>query len=602
MPTYLLKWDATRWDWRNLREQSEAALSGVPVVRTWPCGSSRRIFPGDRVFILRSGREPRGIVASGSVTRGSYDSPQNEAQDGSRARGTLSVDVKLDAIVEPRQEAGITRAALGQGAFGAFNWDVAASGTAIPDMIAGALEAAWRSRGTGGAGSQAHQDAAADRLTEDRAEAGRAVDQKLEDERLAQELVEADRKQRTDEERLAKERAAADRKQRAEEERLAKDRAESDRKLRAEEERLAKQRAESDSKRRAEEERLAKERAEGERKLRAEQERLAKDRAEAERKQQAEAERVAKERAKAAALAAAPRPASAAPSPAAVSARGPSAPTPAMYPAVVTDYLDMLAAELRGEMYSKADHRNRLAKELGVEDADIIDVAFQQVSAVMLALGLPVVDGFRPLGGYPTALATAVHEHLETNPDLVEALWIGGDAHKVTVPVELDDSRMVLNPTPLAGEHDEGPSVAWAPRVALDVDFRAREARDEALATAGQRFVLAYERARLRETGMKDRVAKLEWVAQDRGDALGYHVRSFDEQGQPRYIIVKCTNFGARLPFTLSAAELAVGLEFGAQTCLYRVFAFSRGARLFVLNGPFEGRLTLVPLEFKASL
>ena len=27
MPTYLLKWDATRWDWRNLRDQAEAVLA-----------------------------------------------------------------------------------------------------------------------------------------------------------------------------------------------------------------------------------------------------------------------------------------------------------------------------------------------------------------------------------------------------------------------------------------------------------------------------------------------------------------------------------------------------------------------------------------------
>jgi hypothetical protein len=262
----------------------------------------------------------------------------------------------------------------------------------------------------------------------------------------------------------------------------------------------------------------------------------------------------------------------------------------------------MLGSELRGVMYSKADHRNRLAMELGVADPDIIDVAFQQVSAVLLRLGFPVIDGFRPLGGSPTTLASAVHEHLEVNADQVEALWIGGDALKVTVPVELDDSRMVLNPAPLAGEHDDGPGVAWSPRLPVDVDFRSREARDEGLAVAGQRFVLAYERARLRETGHKDKVAKLEWVAQDRGDGLGYHVRSFDEEGQPRYIVVKTTNFGARLPFVLSSAELAIGVEHGARACLYRVFAFSRGARLFLFPGPFEGRITLTPQQYLASL
>ena len=114
--------------------------------------------------------------------------------------------------------------------------------------------------------------------------------------------------------------------------------------------------------------------------------------------------------------------------------------------------------------------------------------------------------------------------------------------------------------------------------------------------------VVAYERARLRETGFKNLVGKIEWVAQDRGDAYGFHVRSFDEQGEPRSIIVKTTNYGARLPFSLTAAELALGLEQGSRVCIYRVYWFSRQPRLFVLPGPFESRLTLVPLEHRAVL
>jgi hypothetical protein len=275
-----------------------------------------------------------------------------------------------------------------------------------------------------------------------------------------------------------------------------------------------------------------------------------------------------------------------------------------MYPAIVADYFEMLRAELRGEMFSKADHRHRLAAELGLNDPDLVDLAFQQVSSVLLEMGMPVVDGFRPLNGWPVALANSVQAHLEAKPELVDDLWISSDASKVTVPVELDDSRMVLMPTPLPGEHDgaAGRAERWAPSVALDVDFRAREARDEALVVAGQRFVLAYERARLRETGYKNLVGKIEWVAQDRGDALGFHVRSFDEQGEPRSIIVKSTNFGARLPFALTHAELVLGQELGSKVCIYRVFAFSRNPRLFVLPGPFDRILSLVPLEHRAFL
>ena len=90
--------------------------------------------------------------------------------------------------------------------------------------------------------------------------------------------------------------------------------------------------------------------------------------------------------------------------------------------------------------------------------------------------------------------------------------------------------------------------------------------------------------------------------AADRGDALGFHVRSFDDVGEPRYIIVKTTNFGSRLPFALRRREAAIGIEHGSKACIYRVFAFSRGAKLFVLPGPFEAKLHTLPLDHCAML
>jgi hypothetical protein len=568
MPTYLLKWDATRWDWRNIREQSEAAINGQPVTRTWTCGNSRRIFPGDRVFIIRLGREPRGIVAAGTVTRGSYDSPTNEFQDGARAKGALCVDVKFDSIVEPRQDAGIPRSLLGIGALASFAWDNQPSGTAIPDAVAVALENSWNARGTGGAGSAAQQGAQV------AAEHEKQVQQEaqVEAERAAVAQAEADRAERE----------------------------------RVEAERVAKAALEKVATAKAAAERAAAEKA-------AAQKRAA---------EKAAADKAALDRAAAEKAAAAKRPAASTPAPAAKAAAKPaakspaaapaaapdrhtgeiSAPTPPMYPAIVADYFDMLTTELASGMYSKADHRNRMAKELGLKDPDLVDIAFQQVSAVMLALGMPVVDGFRPLGGYTSALADAVYGHLENNPGVLDQLWIDADASKVNVPVELDDSRMVLMPTPLAGDHDPADAPPFHPREPLDHDFRAREARDFALETAGQRFVLAYERSRLRETGYKDLVGKIEWAAADRGDARGFHVRSFDEAGESRYIIVKTTNFGARLPFMLRRTESAIGVEHGKHACIYRVFSFSRGARLFVLPGPFDAKLHTLPLDYCAML
>ena len=42
---------------------------------SWGCGSSRSLMPGDRVFVHRVAQEPKGVFASGYVTRAPYEVP-----------------------------------------------------------------------------------------------------------------------------------------------------------------------------------------------------------------------------------------------------------------------------------------------------------------------------------------------------------------------------------------------------------------------------------------------------------------------------------------------------------------------------------------------
>ena len=119
---------------------------------------------------------------------------------------------------------------------------------------------------------------------------------------------------------------------------------------------------------------------------------------------------------------------------------------------------------------------------------------------------------------------------------------------------------------------------------------------------AGERFVLAFERARLRESGRKDLIEKMEWTSQNRGIDVGYAIRSFDEQGKERYIAVKTTNFGPRFPFALSAEEIDFSRANPDSFAMYRVFNFSRGAKLFMLEGNVEDTCRLEPITYRAVL
>jgi hypothetical protein len=68
--------------------------------------------------------------------------------------------------------------------------------------------------------------------------------------------------------------------------------------------------------------------------------------------------------------------------------------------AIVGDYFAMLRKELRGERYSKAEHRRALSPELRGRSDGAIEFKHANVSAVLDGFGLPYIDGYKPRGNY----------------------------------------------------------------------------------------------------------------------------------------------------------------------------------------------------------
>src|SRR5687767_11460016 len=67
-PAYLLTWNP---------EHFQLGGDGVVTpgtVHRWTC-HSKQPKPGDTVYLIRLGVEPRGVVAKGTVTEGSYEGP-----------------------------------------------------------------------------------------------------------------------------------------------------------------------------------------------------------------------------------------------------------------------------------------------------------------------------------------------------------------------------------------------------------------------------------------------------------------------------------------------------------------------------------------------
>ena len=120
MPAYLLSWNPKRFVWEDVGDAVAATVAGQTLPWDWSTGNIRPVRRGERVFLLKQGAKPTGVVASGYTPSDSY---QADPWDGD---GTANmVDVEFDRILNPDNPLP-TEFATGPPA--RFYWVITASG------------------------------------------------------------------------------------------------------------------------------------------------------------------------------------------------------------------------------------------------------------------------------------------------------------------------------------------------------------------------------------------------------------------------------------------------------------------------------------------
>ena len=143
MATYLLTWNPAKWNWRNLAVEARALRKGKKLRGSWSCGVSKLIRPGDRLFLLKQGTKPRGIVASGWAKSKPYDAPHWDLVKRRKGIPARFVDLQYDALLEPESEPVLDVAELHRGSLAEVHWRTQISGIRIPDQTAAELERLW---------------------------------------------------------------------------------------------------------------------------------------------------------------------------------------------------------------------------------------------------------------------------------------------------------------------------------------------------------------------------------------------------------------------------------------------------------------------------
>ena len=268
--------------------------------------------------------------------------------------------------------------------------------------------------------------------------------------------------------------------------------------------------------------------------------------------------------------------------------------------AAVTDYFVMLAKELRGEPFNKAEHNRALQQKLNNRTRGSIERKHQNISAILIELGYPYIDGYKPLGNYQELLRLVVEGRLSGAAGLnktVEAL-----VEKPTEAIPDIDDILAIRVEPPIG--DQNLRVSEEPTSAAHSATRRNyleiEARNQSLGRAGEEFILRFEHERLVKAGERNLAMEIRHVALLEGDNLGYDILSFEANGRERLIEVKTTRFGEMTPFFASRAEIDFSKLRESEYQLYRLYSFRAEPKLYTLLGSLRSSCQLDPVTYSA--
>lgn len=211
---------------------------------------------------------------------------------------------------------------------------------------------------------------------------------------------------------------------------------------------------------------------------------------------------------------------------------------------IVADHFVMLADDLAGRAYGKAD-RNRRLRERIVRSRGSVEYKHQNISAVLLSLGEAWIPGYKPAFDIQSELVDAVQRWLARHP-----AWLARLPSAAPTSGLGEAAPLWVGPSPTMSNEPPPAELAKMLRIAHQYDAAGRDERNRVLGRAGEERVLAHERSTLRGAGRDDLAQEVRWVADLDGDGAGYDIASFTPAGRPRLIEVRPPMAGSAHPST----------------------------------------------------
>lgn len=113
MNTYLLTWNPEKWHWHDLAQCVARIEQGEEVPYRWSFVRKEAQI-GDRIFMLKQGHEPRGVMASGRVAGEPMEDSHYDPDKAAQGATSRYIAIVFEQIVAPTAEKILSTAFLQQ--------------------------------------------------------------------------------------------------------------------------------------------------------------------------------------------------------------------------------------------------------------------------------------------------------------------------------------------------------------------------------------------------------------------------------------------------------------------------------------------------------
>ena len=139
MRTFLLTWNPKiKLAWENYKDDIDEFKKTGNLSIIWTIKSNQQITKDDRIYMMRLGKEPKGIMGSGVVTDPPFLAPHYVDN-----KLVYYVRIEFEKLVNPEVDPYLSLDELDQGKLSNYNWTPRFSGAEIKTEFTVELEDLW---------------------------------------------------------------------------------------------------------------------------------------------------------------------------------------------------------------------------------------------------------------------------------------------------------------------------------------------------------------------------------------------------------------------------------------------------------------------------